>query len=164
MNQEASSTGHTKRKRTLGEQVRKIADQLQRETDLQIKATSRILGAAAQISENHDRLIREVVDMVEEDLDSQPHVYQTNNFTVNILKQQFKTLGEAKSHFGLKANSWTTLANKLNSLSVQNLASTSCSETSVLKRLDAIEGQISSIRAEVGQILSLLRQLTSDKA
>jgi len=70
MSQELTPALEPKRKGTLGEQVRKIADQLQQDTELQIKATSRILGAAAQISENHDQLIREVVDMVEEDLDN----------------------------------------------------------------------------------------------
>jgi hypothetical protein len=162
MSQDLASTVDTKRKRTLGEQVRKIADQLQQDTDLQIKATSRILGAAAQISENHDRLIREVVDMVEEDLDK-TRVYQTNTFTVDILKQQFRTLGEAKSHFGLTANSWATLANKLNSSSAQDPISIVRAKTSVSKRLDAIEGELRNMRTEISQILFLLKQLIPDK-
>jgi hypothetical protein len=163
MSQELVSTVDTKRKGTLGEQVRKIADQLQQDTELQIKATSRILGAAAQISENHDRLIGEVVDMVEEDLDNQTRVYQTNTFTADILKQQFRTLGEAKSHFGLKANSWATLANKLSNPSVQNPVSTDRAKTSVSKRLDAIEGEIRNMRTEISQILFLLKQLIPDE-
>jgi hypothetical protein len=56
---------------TAGDRIRKIADQLKQETSVQIKATSRILAAAAQISQNHDRLIEEVVEMVEEDLEQQ---------------------------------------------------------------------------------------------
>lgn len=54
---------------TFGDQARQIADRLRKETNLQVKLTAQILGAAAQIAENHDRLIDEVVDMVEEDLD-----------------------------------------------------------------------------------------------
>jgi hypothetical protein len=163
MSQELASSIDTKRKGTLGEQVRKIADQLQQDTDLQIKATSRILGAAAQISENHDRLIREVVDMVDEDLDNQNRIYQTNTFTVDTLKQQFRTLGEAKSHFGLKANSWLTLANKLNNPFVQDPTSIVRDKTSVSKRLNAIEGEIRTMRTEINQILFLIKQLVSDK-
>jgi hypothetical protein len=163
MSQEPASVIRTKPKETLGEQVRRIADQLQQETDLQIKATSRILGAAAQISKNHDRLIREVVDMVEEDLDNQAHVQQTNTYSVDILKQQFRKLGEAKSHFGLKASSWATLANKINNSSAQNPISADRSKTSVTERLDAIEGEIRIMRAEVSQILFLLKQLIHDK-
>jgi hypothetical protein len=147
----------------LGETVRQIADQLKQESSLQIKATSHILGAAAQIAENHDRLISEVVDMIEEDLDNQAPVNQTHTFTVDILKQQFRTLSEAKCHFGLKANSWATLANKLNNPSVRNPISTDCSKTSVTKRFDAIENEIRIMRAEVSQILFLLKRLILDK-
>ncbi|MGB8701134.1 MAG: hypothetical protein WCD18_17110 [Thermosynechococcaceae cyanobacterium] len=114
----------SQRQASIGEKIHQIADQLNQESNLQIKAISRILGAAGQIAENHDRLIDEIVDMVEEDLDNQVCVYQVNNFTVDILKQQFRTLGEAKSHFGLKASSWITLANKLNNPSVRNSIST----------------------------------------
>jgi hypothetical protein len=163
MSQEPAPVVRTKSKGTLGEQVRRIADQFQQETDLQIKATSRILGAAAQISENHDRLIRKVVDMVEEDLDNETRIYQTKTFTIGILKQQFRTLSEAKSHFGLKASSWATLANKLNNPSVQNPISTDCSKTSVTKRLNAIEDEIRIMRTEISQILFLLKQLILDK-
>jgi hypothetical protein len=55
-------------KTTVGEQIRQIADRLKQETSVQVHATAQILGAAAQISVNHDRLIDEVVEMVEEDL------------------------------------------------------------------------------------------------
>ena len=163
MSQEAVPIVRTQHKGKLGEQVRRIADQLKQETDLQIKATSRILGAAAQIAENHDRLIHEVVDMVEEDLAQQTKVQQTTNYTVDILKQQFRTLGEAKAHFGLKANSWVALVIKLNNPSVQNLMPAEHSRTSVPERLDTIESEISIIRAKISQILSLLRQLNLDK-
>jgi hypothetical protein len=103
----------------LGDQIRSIADRLKQETDIQIQATSRILGAAAQIAENHDRLINEVVDMVESDLNVEKHVSQKHIYTINILKQQFKTLRDAKAHFNLKVSSWESLVNKLNAASCQ---------------------------------------------
>jgi hypothetical protein len=106
-------------KQKLGDQVRTIADRLKQETEVQIKATARILGAAAQISENHDRLIDEVVDMVEEDLNLKQSVFPKHIYTVDILKQQYKTLRDAKAHFNLKASSWETLVNKLNAVSPQ---------------------------------------------
>jgi hypothetical protein len=149
-------------KRTLGDQVRSIANQIQQETDRQIKATSRILGAAAQISENHDRLIREVVDMVEEDLDNQTHQAQTKPFTVDALKQQFRTLGDAKSHFGLKASSWVMLTNKLNHPSGNNPIASDSSQT-ITKRLDIIDDELKALRFEVSQVVILLKQLTADK-
>jgi ATP-dependent Lon protease len=147
----------------LGSKIRHIADQLAQETDIQIKATSSILSAAAKISNNHDRLIREVVDMIEKDLDNQTRVSQTTSFTGDMLKQQFGTLSEAKSHFGLTANSWATLANKLNNSSIQTPISTHQTKISVSKRLDAIEGEIKTMRTEINQIFFLLKQLISDE-
>ncbi|MDM9585063.1 hypothetical protein [Nostoc sp. GT001] len=101
----------------LGDQIRSIADRLKQETDVQIKTTSRILGAAAQIAENHDRLINEVVDMVESDLNAETQISQKHTYNVDILKQQFKTLRDAKAHFNLKVSSWESLVNKLNAAS-----------------------------------------------
>jgi hypothetical protein len=121
MSKKLASTTGTQRKAKLGEQIRNIADRLKQETEVQIKATSRILGAAAQIYNNHERLINEVVDMVEEDLNQQTPTYQKDIYTVEILKQQFKTLREAKDNFKLKATSWESLANKLNDSSYQNI-------------------------------------------
>ncbi|ABA22386.1 conserved hypothetical protein [Trichormus variabilis ATCC 29413] len=109
----------TQNKATLGNQIRSIADRLKQETEVQIKATSRILDAAAQISQNHERLINEVVEMVEEDLEQESQIFPRQIYKVDILKQQFKTLREAKSHFNLKVNSWEALANKLNEQSLQ---------------------------------------------
>ncbi|MBW4687388.1 MAG: hypothetical protein KME40_20310 [Komarekiella atlantica HA4396-MV6] len=120
MSKESVSTIGNQSKAKLGEQIRNIADRLKQDNEVQTKATSRILGAAAQISENHDRLINEVVDMVEEDLNKQTQTYQ-KIYTVEILKQQFKTLREAKNHFKLKATSWESLTKKLNDSSSQNL-------------------------------------------
>jgi arginine decarboxylase len=100
----------SQKKATVGEQIRQIADRLKQETSIQIHATAQILGAAAQISVNHDRLIDEVVEMVEEDLSKEiePPV------SVQNLKQQFKTFAKAKAHYGLKARSWVDLVNQLN--------------------------------------------------
>jgi hypothetical protein len=148
---------------TLGEKVRKIADQLKEESDLQIKVTSRILGAAAQIAENHDRLIDEVANMVEEDLDLKNNGHPINAYTVESLKKQFKTLGEAKSHFGLKATSWASLINKLNNSSIQNKTSTEQIKPSIPDRLETIENEIKILREHTNQILVLLKQLISDK-
>ncbi|MBU7583155.1 MAG: hypothetical protein KAF91_09660 [Nostoc sp. TH1S01] len=121
MSKKSASTTGNQHKAKLGEQIRNIADRLKQETEVQIKATSRILGAAAQISENHERLINEVVDMVEEDLNQQIQTEQEEIYTVEILKQKFKTLSKAKDNFKLKANSWESLANKLNDSSTQKL-------------------------------------------
>ncbi|NJL63794.1 MAG: hypothetical protein HC903_20590 [Methylacidiphilales bacterium] len=121
MRKKAASTAENKSKTKLGDKIRNIADRLKQETEVQIKATSRILGAAAQISENHDKLINEVVEMVEEDLEKQNQTYQQDIYTVEILKQKFKKLREAKEHFQLKATSWESLVNKLNNLFPQKL-------------------------------------------
>jgi len=147
----------TQQKGRFSDQVRRIADQLQQETDLQIKATSRILGAAAQIAENHDHLINEVVEMVEEDLD-QPEAYPTCTHTVDTLKQEFRTLRAAKAHFGLKASSWSDLVRKVNALSGKTLAPSNAVNPSVLERLATIETEIKIMRADMRQILFLLKQ------
>ena len=156
MSQESLSVLTMQQKETFGEQVRRIADQLRQETDLQIKATSRILGSAAQISENHDRLIYEVVNMVEEDLDKRGQIPQNEIYTVVMLKKQFSTLKEAKSRLGLKASSWSALAVKINYFSEQNSMITDSSNSLVLKRLDSIEREVGAMRVEMNQILSLL--------
>ncbi|MBW4599487.1 MAG: hypothetical protein KME29_07700 [Calothrix sp. FI2-JRJ7] len=105
----------------MGEQIRNIADRLKQETEIQKKATSRILGAAAQISANHEQLIDEVVEMVREDLDQQTQASKIHIYTVEILKQKFKTLREAKDNLKLKASSWESLANKVNETYSQKL-------------------------------------------
>jgi signal recognition particle GTPase len=150
-------------KETFGEKVRKIADQLKQETNLQIKATSRILGAAAQIANNHDRLIDEVVEMVEEDLIQQDSAPQPIEYTIATLKEQFKSLNEAKLHFGVKASSWAALVNKLNrgESTAQASNTTSQSEASLIsKRLDAIESEIQVMHVELRKIFLLLEKLT----
>ncbi|MEH2301494.1 MAG: hypothetical protein V7K88_21510 [Nostoc sp.] len=119
MSKKSLPTMRKQGKARLGDQIRSIADRLKQETDVQIKTTSRILGAAAQIAENHDQLISEVVDMVESDLNLEKQVSQKYIYTIDILKQQFKTLRDAKSHFNLKVSSWESLVNKLNAASSQ---------------------------------------------
>jgi nitrogenase molybdenum-iron protein alpha/beta subunit len=146
-------------KETLGDKIRKIVGQLREETDLQVKLTSRILGAAAQIAENHDRLIDEVVDMVEEDLEQKNNVEPLNTYTVENLKQRFKTLEAAKSFFGLKSRSWAALVKEINDSSIQNQLPAEQVRTSIPERLDIIEKEIKALRGDVGQILVLLQQL-----
>lgn len=145
-------------KETLGEQVRKVADRLRQETNLQIKATSRILGAAAQIAENHDRLIHEVVDIVEEDLEQHNQLAETTTYTVDTLKQKFKTLREATNHFGVKANSWNALIKKINISPLQVEVPANNSGNSITDRLDKIESELKIIRNDVSQILFFLKQ------
>lgn len=54
----------------LSTRIRASADTLQAETEKQIKATSRILGATAQIASNQDKLIEEMSSLAESDLDA----------------------------------------------------------------------------------------------
>jgi hypothetical protein len=164
MSQLSTATTQTE---SLGDQVRKLADQLKEESALQIKVTSRILGAAAQISENHDRLITEVTDMVEEDLDREIFIQTITLYTVEQLKQRFKKLEDAKSHFGIKASSWGVLVTKLNNSSGQkNLPSsskqTSKAKESIPERLDSIEHELKTLRTDTSQILVLLQHLISE--
>lgn len=160
MNQESQPIASIKaRTETLGDKVRKIADQIKEESDLQVKVTSRILGAAAQIAENHDQLIVEVTDMVEEDLDQKNSIDSIKVYDVDNLKQEFRTLKEAKSHFGLKANSWASLADKINNDSTQNPEFANKSIVSTSERFDSLENKIEHLSSDVGQILILMQKL-----
>ncbi len=123
---EELKTSTSQQRSTVGEKIRQIADQLKQETSIQIHATAQILGAAAQISVNHDRLIDEVVEMVEEDLSKETE----GSVSVQNLKQQFKTFAQAKAHYGLKARSWVDLVNQLNRKTA--LVSSSVSQTTPL--------------------------------
>ncbi|GBF82423.1 hypothetical protein [Aphanothece sacrum] len=150
------------KKSSMAEQIRTIADQLKQETKIQIKATSRILGAAAQIAENHDQLIDEVVDMVNEDLDKDTSSPETILYTVNNLKQQYKTLREAKLYFDIKANSWESLANKLNHQPIIESTQNNVREPSIsdlYARLIMIENDLKNMSIENNQIISLLKQI-----
>ena len=140
---------------TVGDRIRAIADQLKQETSVQIKATSRILGAAAQISENHDRLIYQVVEMVEEDLEHQAQPSTPPAITVKQIQQQFKTLKDAKSHFGIKANAWASLVDKLNHQVASN-SNQDSNQASVSQRLGAIEDEVQAVRTDLNQALRVL--------
>jgi chromosome segregation ATPase len=154
---------------TLGDRIRTIASQLRQEDNVQIKATSRILGAAAKLAENHDRLIDEVVEMVESDLDRAAYALESKTYSVNQLKQQFKTLKSAKAHFGIKANGWEALVAQLNNSSnmpdvvktsqTTKRASASLTKGSVDQRLENIEHEIQHMREEIHQVLHLLERL-----
>jgi predicted RecB family endonuclease len=150
----------SKPQQTMGDRIRSIADRIQQETAVQIKTTSRILGAAAQIANNHDRLIEEVVDMVSEDLEKTTRS-SLEVYSINSIKQQFKTLARAKSHFQIKASSWDSLVNKLNNRvdrQKQNnlLSQASVSQSSLVDRLNAIESEIKVMHNKIDRILFLL--------
>jgi hypothetical protein len=156
MGQDTVSIVSDSRPPTLGDRLRGIAQELRQETDTQIKATSRILGAAAMIAQNHDQLIGEVVEMVKEDLDRGQSVV---TYSVAVLKQQFKTLKAAKAHFGIKANSWDTLAAKLNEGNSYTADVLDPCQDEISRRLGEVEAAVKSLQASVDQVLGLLRQM-----
>jgi chorismate mutase len=145
---------------TLGDEIRSIADRIKQETEVQIKATSRILGAAAQISENHERLINEVVEMLEEDIDQQNKMSKNSIYSVDALKQQFKTFNKAKSYFNLKVKSWEALANKLNDLSFQK----SMSENESKSERDSSSKSMEEIELGQKEIKNIIVCLQPDVA
>ncbi|OLP19838.1 hypothetical protein BST81_03430 [Leptolyngbya sp. 'hensonii'] len=152
-------------KKSLGDKIRGIADQLRQDTEVQIKATSRILGAAAQIAQNHDRLIDEVTEMVEQDLEQEEQAQRIakaigslpQTYTEETLKQQFKTLNQAKAHFDIKANSWAALAAKLNQAPA--VKSAPSPQQDVLSRLEGIEAEVTELRAQVTQVLTIVTEI-----
>lgn len=156
MGQDIVSIVPDSRPKTLGDRLRGIAQELRQETDTQIKATSRILGAAAMIAQNHDQLIGEVVEMVEEDLERGQAVVTYN---VAVLKQQFKTLKAAKDHFGIKANGWDALVAKLNEGSSYTADVLDPSQDEVSRRLGEVEAAIKSLQVSMDQVLGLLQQM-----
>lgn len=156
MGQDTVSIVSDSRPPTLGDRLRGIAQELRQETDTQIKATSRILGAAAMIAQNHDQLIGEVVEMVKEDLDRGQSVV---TYSVAVLKQQFKTLKAAKAHFGIKANSWDTLAAKLNEGNSYTADVLDPCQDEISRRLGEVEAAVKSLQASVDQVLGLLQQM-----
>lgn len=147
----------------LGDRIRNIARQLRQEEQVQIQATSRILGAAAQLAQNNDRLVDEVVEVVTEDLDQ---AALTTRYTVDGLKQQFKSFKAAKLHFELKASGWEALVDKLNASETYRATSASTAPASsapppdtpsaIAQRLDAIEQDLRAMRADLSRVLQLL--------
>lgn len=160
---------HPSGKPSLGDRLRDIATQLRQEDAVQIKATSRILGAAAKLAENHDRLIDEVVEMVEDDLDRAEQAAHATPYTVKQLKQQFPKLADAKAHFNIKASTWTALVDKLNeqpspppSTPQAGFAPASGSDA-VAARLDAIERELQGMRSDMNRMVQLLEQLLATR-
>ncbi len=160
MNNDSVSIVPITPKSTFGDRIRILANQLRQENAVQIKATSRILGAAAKLAENHDRLIDEVVEMVEEDLDQQSQIPQSQLYTVEQLKQQFAKLSDAKTHFGIKASSWNALVEKLNeqipAAPPSSRPSAYPPQDAICQRLEAIEQEIQSLQGDMTQVLKLL--------
>jgi hypothetical protein len=166
MSDDLASIIQPSRKPTVGDRIRSIANQLRQESDVQIKVTSRILGAAAQIAQNQDHLIHEVVEMVEEDLDHQSPSEVFESYTVIQLQQQFKTLKDAKVHFGIKAGSWAALAAKLNEQSMKPGSPASQSQESGVRdslvlRLEAIERDVQTMQKDLSQVLQILNQMAA---
>ena len=146
--------------RTLGDRIRDMTQQLRQERTIQIQATSRILGAAAQLAINHDRLLDEVVEMVETDLDLQT---RQPMYTVQSLKQQFKTLKRATAHFQITANRWDVLVTQLNAAdSVVNTVPPvsdrppETTEPPISDRLTHIEHAIHTMQQDIHHIHTVL--------
>lgn len=146
---------------TLGDRIRSLTSQLRQERDVQIKAASRILGTAAQIAVNHDHLIDQVVEMVESDLDQQSQLQPSELYTVERLKQKFKSLKDAKAHFNLKAASWDALAAKLNETSpaAKAVSKKRRSQDDVAQCLDEITQELQLLRGDMNQVLQALAVL-----
>ncbi|MEB3273874.1 MAG: hypothetical protein VKJ85_08835 [Prochlorothrix sp.] len=150
--------------RKFGDQARQIADRLRAETELQVRLTARILGAAAQIADNHDRLIDEVVEMVEEELDQREEQAPTTPVTEQQLKQRFKTLKAAKAHFGIKAASWAILAEKVNQsrISSSSLQPTPSEVTNQTPdRLLMLEQEVKALHTKVDRLIALVVELST---
>lgn len=159
MNTKTSDYSHPKPRQTMGDRVRNIADQLQQETQIQVKATARILGAAAQIVENHDRLVNEVTTMVNQDLDLLQSVNQSPKHTIENLKKSYKTLKNAKEILGLKAKSWNELLEKINTQSVTHNDKTLSLDSQLIEfsdRLNIVEKEIQLMRSDLKSILFFL--------
>ncbi|MGB3495135.1 MAG: hypothetical protein WBA57_20570 [Elainellaceae cyanobacterium] len=186
MNDDSVSIVPASQKQTLGDRIRNITRQLRQEEGVQIKATSRILGAAAQLTQNHDRLIDEVVEMVEEDLDQTAKPSLLEPYTVEKLQQRFEKFSEAKAHFNLKARSWDALVDKLNNPIPSSPASksptaksstakpsSSASQTPkrttqenkaqdfIPQRLESIEQEIQMMRGDINRVVQLLELLVA---
>lgn len=156
MNDDLDPRGSTVAASVLGDRIRNLTSQLRQERDVQIKATARVLGAAAQIATNHDHLIEQVVEMVETDLNQPNQRLSSAPYTVDRLKQQFKSLKDAKTHFNLKANSWDALVSKLNEPSVVPSQKSISSPDAVTQKLDSIEQELQCLQRNMSQVLNLL--------
>jgi polyhydroxyalkanoate synthesis regulator phasin len=139
---------------SLGNRIRDLTQKLRQEDEIQKKATAKILGAAAQMAENYDRLVDEVVAVVETDL-ATPSDRRT--FSIEPLKQQFKTLKAAADHYQVKASSWQKLVEKLNASSTTPANSSSASLNS---RLDTLTLEVQQLRRDMDGVLDAIAHLT----
>jgi hypothetical protein len=140
----------------LGDRIRNLTQRLRQEDEIQKKATAKILGAAAQMAQNYDRLVDEVVAVVETDLATHP---QPPSFNIEKLKQQFKTLKAATDHYQVKANSWQKLVEKLNN-GTTVAAQTASESPPPNSRLDALTLEVRQLRQDMDFVLSAIAQLT----
>ncbi len=143
---------------TLGDRLREVADRLTAEQEIQIKATARILGAAAQMAQNHDRLIAEVSEMVQGDLAAGE---------VERLKREFGTLKAACAHFGKTARRWQDLAAQL-SPSRALPPGEPLDGAAQVQRLQAqvqeLEKRVATLQRTVEQLQALVDRLGRDSA
>ncbi|MDB9528922.1 hypothetical protein PN498_23215 [Oscillatoria sp. CS-180] len=153
-------------KSSLGDRIRQLTQKLRQESEIQAHATARVLGAAAAIAQNQDALIDEVVDMVEDDLETQAAIADAQSYTVEALKQQFEDFATAKAHFNLKARSWAALVNKLNQQAAAPSGSTPATpaqakstQQDVVQKLEAIDAKVDGLRADMNQVVQLLTLL-----
>lgn len=167
MNDRLTAMSQSSQKSTLGDRIRNIANQLRQESDIQIKATSRILGAAAQMSENHEQLIDEVVAMVEADLTQYEHpksieISVPKTYTIEQLQHQFGSFKAAKTAFNLKAKSWDILVEKLNKTEATYPDQIAGSQARLIEeRFQQIESEIQALKADLKQVISLLSAINS---
>ncbi|HAN46516.1 MAG TPA: hypothetical protein DCQ32_08195 [Cyanobacteria bacterium UBA8156] len=129
---------------TMGDRLREVADRLTAEREVQIKATARILGAAAQIAQNHDRLISEVSEMVQGDLAA---------WDVDRLKREFGTLKAACAHFGKTARRWQDLVAQLGTPTAR-----------LLPAAPDLAGEVHQLQTQVRQLQAQVHQLQDQVA
>ena len=147
-------------KKSIAKAVREIADNLKNETNIQVKATSKILSNAAKIAVNQDQLIDEIVDVVIEDLDTVQQTKESRLYIIGLLKKKYGTFHNAKSHLGVKARSWSALINKLNNQSIIENRNNNETKLSLNERLSSIETEIENINYRVDQLFVLLKQIS----
>ncbi len=129
----------------------------------------------SDLSPSHE--ILEDVDLINEDLKQPSQSPEAFVYTVDFLKQEYKKLNQAKAHFDLKANSWATLANKLNERSVGTNKKTHSSQVSVTKisqseienmyseiknmynKIENMYSEIKNLHSEISKLYTLFKQI-----
>lgn len=151
-----------KNSKRFSDKVRQVADELKVEDELQKRITARILGAAAQISNNHEHLIDEVAEVSRDDIDRIEALQSSPVHSVRQLKLKFKTLSQAKAHFGVTARSWKSLVEKLNSeVSELMPEGDKRQEQGTTERLAQIEQRLEQLQVDVQTILGIVSKLIS---